>query len=86
MERTGATVALDKGNNGLLGGGLAGGAIAGLAADIGFIGLDNAIGSAERAGGSRAVHGFADTVAEEPCGAIGDAQHALNLLGAHSLL
>src|SRR5690606_17854154 len=58
MEGTGVAVTLDKGDNSLLGSGLAGGAVLGLAADIGFIGFDNAVRAAERA--ARLVHGFTD--------------------------
>ena len=58
----------------------------GLAANIGFIGFDNGIRTAQRAGRGSTIHSFTDTVAKEPCGLIGYAQHALHLLGAHALL
>jgi len=86
VERTGVTVALDKGDNSLLGGRLASGAVLGLAANIGFIGFDNLVGAAEWALGSGTVHSFADTVAKEPSRLVGDAEHTLHLLRAHTLL
>lgn len=84
VEAAGVALALHQCDNSLLGGRLACGAVLGLAADIGFIGLDNAAGTTERAAG--AVHGFTDAVTEEPSGLVGDADHTAHLRGAHALL
>lgn len=87
MERAGFAVALDQRHNRLLGGGLAGGAVLGLAADIGFIGFDNGVGTAAKGSVAvRFVHSLADAVAEEPSGLVGDADHAAHLHRAHALL
>jgi hypothetical protein len=86
MERTGAAFALDQCDNGFLGGGLASGAVLGLAADIGFIGFHDLVSAAKGTSRSRTVHCFADAVAEEPSGLVGNAEHTLHLLGAHALL
>ena len=55
-----------------------------LAADKGFIGLDGLAFAAER--GTIVLHGFAHAVAHEPRGFVGDAEHAVDLMGAHALL
>ena len=47
--------------------------VLGLATNIGFIGLYNRVRPTERAIMPRTVHCFADTMAKEPCTAIGDA-------------
>ena len=87
MERAGAAIALDKGNHDLLGGGLAEGAVLGLAADIGFVGFDNAVRTAaKRIVTVSAVHGLADAVGHEPCRLVGDAERAVKLVGAETLL
>ena len=86
MEAAGFAIALDKRHDCLFGCRLAGGAVTGLAADIGFVGFNYHIRTTERAGRSRAVHRFADAMTEKPCGAIGDAQHTFHLLRAHALL
>ena len=86
VEAANVALALDKRQNGLLRGGLAGGAVASLAADEGFVGLDNTVRPAERAIAASAVHRFADAVTEKPRGLVGHAQHALHLLRAHALL
>ena len=77
MERTSVTVTLNKGDNGFLGCGSAGGTITGLAAHIGFVGFHNAVNAAQRAVAVRTVHGFADAVRHEPCRLVGDAQRAV---------
>ncbi len=86
VEAANVAVALDKGDNGLLRSGLAGGAVLGLAADIGFIGLNNGVGATEGGVASGAVHSFTDAMAQEPRGLVGDAEHTLHLLRAHALL
>src|SRR3546814_787550 len=59
--------------------------IARLAADVGFIGLDNLIPAAD--GTALWVNGaFPQAVEEEPRGFIVGAEHALELKGAHALL
>ena len=64
---------------------LASGTVLGLAADIGFIDFDYCIGTA--AEWTRGlVHGFADAVAHEPSGLVGDAEHTVDLMGAHAFL
>src|SRR3546814_17163646 len=75
VERAGAATALDECDNFFLLGGLAAKAVALLAADKGFVGLDNLAGAAERtfAGG---LHGLADAVAHEPRGFVAYADHA----------
>src|SRR3546814_14059495 len=56
-----------------------------LAADVGFIGLDNLIPAAD--GTALWVNGaFPQAVEEEPRGFIVGAEHALELKGAHALL
>ena len=60
---------------------VAGCAVLGLAADIGFIGFNNRTGAAKGTG--RPVHGFADAMPHEPCGLVGDAKHAVQLVGTH---
>src|SRR3546814_2951098 len=85
VERAGAATALDECDNFFLLGGLAAKAVALLAADKGFVGLDNLAGAAERtfAGG---LHGLADAVATEPRGFVADADHAADLMGGNALL
>ena len=86
MERAGATVTLHQCDNGFLLGRLTGGTVPGFAAHIGFIGLYGALGTTKGASGSRLFHGLADTVAEEPSGLVGYADHAAHLRCAHALL
>lgn len=86
VERTGATAALDQRDDLLLRRDLARQALLLEAADKGFVALDNLAFAAERiVRVVRFVHCLADAVAEEPSGFVGDAQHALHLLGAHAL-
>ena len=84
VEAANVALALDQSDNGLLGRGLAGGAVLGLAADIGFIGLDKGIRAAER--GAVAGHGFTDAVRHEPSRLVCDAEHTMQLVRAHALL
>ena len=87
MERTGHAIALHKGNNGLLGGRLTGGAVLGLAAYIGFVGFNNAVRlAAHGASGCSTFHCLADAVAKEPSSLVGDADHTGHLRGAHAFL
>jgi len=78
--------AFDKSDNGFLFGWLAMCAVAGLAANVGFIGFDNAAATAKRAVVGSAVHSFAYAVTHEPSGFIGHSKHTLDLLGTHALL
>src|SRR3546814_4549491 len=80
VEATGAAIALYKGDNGFLGRRSAGGAVLSLAADIGFIGFNDASHAAHTALNGH-VHGFADTVGEEPGRLVGDAERTMELVG-----
>jgi len=87
MARADFAVTVHKGDNGMLlrcGFGLV--RVAGLAADIGFVALDNLAGTADRAVIVVWPHGLADTVRHEPGGLVGDAQHAVKLMRADALL
>ncbi len=84
MERTGVAFAANERDDGFLRFHGAGGAVALLSANIGFIGFNDTVGATERA--AAVGHGFTDTVAEEPRGFVGDAKHTLHLLRAHALL
>ena len=60
-----------------------------LAADVGFVGLDDFVSAAERphvVGKMQVGHRLADTVAEKPCGLQSDAENAMQLVAAHTLL
>gem|GEM_PF-5387169 len=54
-------------------------------APVGFVNLDRRTRAAKLAG-RLDVHGFADTVRHEPSRLVGHAEHALQLLGANTLL
>jgi hypothetical protein len=85
VEAAGAPLALDQRDNRLLGSGLARGAVLGLAADTRFVCFNNRASAPKRAGRSCTVHGFTDTMAEKLSRLVGNAEHTLHLLGAHTL-
>jgi hypothetical protein len=85
VERANLPVTLDQCDNGFLGLHGACGAVLLLPADIGFVGFHNAVRTAQRGRVGR-LHGFPNAVAHEPCGFVGDADHAGDLMGAHALL
>src|SRR5207302_4354299 len=63
-------------------------AVFGFAANIAFVNLDNFVCSAMTACCRMhyVAHTFAKPMAHEPCGSIGDAEHAMNLMRGHALL
>lgn len=60
-------------------------AVFGEPADIGFVGLDDLVRRAAE-GAAGLVHGGADAMAHEPGRLVGDAEHAVDLMGADPLL
>lgn len=88
MEAADVSFALDQRDDDLLFRDFAPSAVLSLAADIGFIGFDDARGrvAAERAIGFVGLHRFTDAMAHEPSGFVGDAEHTFDLLRAHALL
>jgi hypothetical protein len=62
--------------------------VAGFAADISFVGLDNLVLTAERTGifDLQCGHGLADTVSEKPCGRQAPAEGAVKLARCNALL
>lgn len=86
VEAADMTFTFDQRDNGFLGGGDTVSAVTGLAAHIGFIGFYNAAATAKGVIAGRTVHRFADTVAKEPSGLVGNANHAGHLACAHALL
>jgi hypothetical protein len=79
MERTGATVALDKGNDFLLWSGLAECAVAIATANESLVGFDN-LAASTKGRFANGLHGFAQAVAHEPRGFVGDAEHTVDLM------
>ena len=73
VEAANVAFTLDQRDNGLLGSGLAGGAVLGLAADEGFISFDNFIGATEGTGPGGPIHCLADAMTKEPSRLVGDA-------------
>src|SRR3546814_3872544 len=88
MEAADVALAFDQRHDDLLFGDFAPSAVLCLAADIGFIGFDDARRrvAAKRAIGIVGLHRFTDAVAHEPSSFVGDAEHTLDLLCAHALL
>ena len=77
VERVHLAVAFHKSEHGFLFRWRAKGAVLGLAADKGFISLNNLVRTAQRAKVGVVTHGLADTVRHEPRRLVGDAQHAV---------
>ncbi len=89
VERTGAAIAFNEGNDGFLGRGLVIGSVLRLAADVAFIGFNDLILSAERAFArlEATAHRFANAMRHEPRRAVrAEAKIAEKLMRAHALL
>ncbi len=58
------------------------------AADVGLVNFNGLVRAAESASGLVAVvaHAFPYTVAHEPRGFVGNAEHSVKLMGGHALL
>jgi hypothetical protein len=86
--RANAALAFYQGNNGFLGCWSPIGPISGFAADESLIRLDEHSFAAEWAGviNTEIRHRLTDAMRQEPCGLQGDAEDAVQLVGAHALL
>ena len=72
--------AMNKSDNDLFLGNSAALAVAGLAADVGFVNLDDFIQAAERSGILGRSHGLANAVHHEPCGFVSNPDDAVHLM------
>ncbi len=88
MMGTDAPFTFDQSDDGFLRGGISISAVPGFAADESFVRLNKFALAAERPGvvNMEVHHRLAEAMRQEPCGLQGDAEHAAELVGAHTLL
>jgi hypothetical protein len=87
VTRTSAALALDQGEHGHLLRRRAERFVAGLAADVALVGLDNLMVAAERTGSLRRLNhdrSLAETMKQEPRGLVAGADHPVQLMRRHA--